>query len=181
MNTGTICFLFDQFHIYCLPDVNTRRSTESADERSPKQIQYLLLFENVLLKTTVSSYFRKLFSLEKKLFDNTLKNIYIYYQPLKKPWKVVSLFQRKWIQYLKGKWRCTMKHVLTCLRRSLVFLVILSMAEFNGSPFSFLPVCERKQKYHVNAVTVPAITIISVWLPTLHHIFHSVHFLVEVT
>lgn len=77
MNTGTICFLFDQFHIYCLPDVNTRRSTESADERSPKQIQYLFLFENVLLKTTVSSYFRKLFSLEKQLFDNTLKKIYI--------------------------------------------------------------------------------------------------------
>lgn len=35
---------------------------------------------------------------------------------------------------------------LTCLRRSLVFLVILSMAEFRGSPFSFLPVCKNKNK-----------------------------------
>lgn len=36
------------------------------------------------------------------------------------------------------------KHGLTCRRRSLVFLVILSMAEFRGSPFSFLPVCQKE-------------------------------------
>ena len=39
--------------------------------------------------------------------------------------------------------------LVTCLRRSRVFLVILSMAEFSGSPLSFLPVCgdtERKKR-----------------------------------
>lgn len=40
----------------------------------------------------------------------------------------------------------------TCRRRSLVFLVILSMAEFSGSPFSFLPVCEKEAKWSLNSL-----------------------------
>lgn len=42
--------------------------------------------------------------------------------------------------------------MLTCRRRSLVFLVILSMAEFSGSPFSFLPVCEKEAKWSLNSL-----------------------------
>lgn len=49
-------------------------------------------------------------------------------------------------QNRKIKKSITINLELTCLRRSLVFLVILSIAEFSGSPFSFLPVCEKKQK-----------------------------------
>lgn len=43
---------------------------------------------------------------------------------------------------------------LTCLRKSLVFLVILSIAEFSGSPFSFLPVCENKTNWHLIVITI---------------------------
>lgn len=36
---------------------------------------------------------------------------------------------------------------------------------------------KEKQEYHVNPVQVHALTIVLVWLPILHHIFHSVLFL----